>query len=40
MYLRWIYWPVRKAIENHGGKLTYDAISDMKYLEACILGEF
>jgi len=31
---------VRKAIENHGGKLTYDAISDMKYLEACILGEF
>ncbi|KAI8046327.1 hypothetical protein M5D96_002529 [Drosophila gunungcola] len=28
---------VRSAIEKHGGKLTYDAISDMKYLEACIL---
>ncbi|KAH8383087.1 hypothetical protein KR009_006667 [Drosophila setifemur] len=28
---------VRQAIENHGGKLTYDAIQDMKYLEACVL---
>ncbi|XP_043947048.1 probable cytochrome P450 6d5 [Drosophila biarmipes] len=28
---------VRRAIENQGGKLTYDAISEMKYLEACIL---
>ncbi|XP_070071197.1 probable cytochrome P450 6d5 [Drosophila takahashii] len=28
---------VRRAIEKHGGKLTYDAISDMKYLEACVL---
>ncbi|XP_036672863.3 probable cytochrome P450 6d5 [Drosophila suzukii] len=28
---------VHRAIENQGGKLTYDAISDMKYLEACIL---
>ncbi|KAH8344192.1 hypothetical protein KR084_007750 [Drosophila pseudotakahashii] len=28
---------VRKALENHDGNLTYDAISDMKYLEACIL---
>jgi len=31
---------VHRAIENQGGKLTYDAISDMKYLEACILGKF
>ncbi|XP_043947047.1 probable cytochrome P450 6d5 [Drosophila biarmipes] len=28
---------VRKALENHGGRLSYDAIADMKYLEACIL---
>ncbi|XP_017026619.1 probable cytochrome P450 6d5 [Drosophila kikkawai] len=27
---------VRQAIEKHGG-LNYDAISDMKYLEACVL---
>ncbi|XP_017032888.1 probable cytochrome P450 6d5 [Drosophila kikkawai] len=27
---------VRQAIEKHGG-LTYDAISDMKYLEACVM---
>ncbi|KAH8248903.1 hypothetical protein KR032_004110 [Drosophila birchii] len=27
---------VRQAIEQHGG-LTYDAISDMKYLEACVM---
>ncbi|KAH8243205.1 hypothetical protein KR032_005371 [Drosophila birchii] len=27
---------VRKAIEEHGG-LNYDAIADMKYLEACVL---
>lgn len=30
---------VRKAIESHGGRLSYDAIQDMKYLEACVLGE-
>ncbi|KAH8250912.1 hypothetical protein KR038_004590 [Drosophila bunnanda] len=29
---------VRQAIEKHGG-LTYDAISDMKYLEACVMGK-
>ncbi|EDV44045.1 uncharacterized protein Dana_GF16231 [Drosophila ananassae] len=28
---------VRSAIASHGGKLTYDAIQDMKYLEACVL---
>ncbi|EDV48829.1 probable cytochrome P450 6d5 isoform X1 [Drosophila erecta] len=28
---------VRSAIEKHGGMLTYEAISDMKYLEACVL---
>ncbi|XP_017046931.1 probable cytochrome P450 6d5 [Drosophila ficusphila] len=28
---------VRNAIEKNGGKLTYDAVSDMKYLEACVL---
>ncbi|KAI8046321.1 hypothetical protein M5D96_002523 [Drosophila gunungcola] len=29
---------VRSAIEKNGGTLNYDAISDMKYLEACVLG--
>ncbi|XP_016978460.1 probable cytochrome P450 6d5 [Drosophila rhopaloa] len=28
---------VRRAIEKNGGKLNYDAVADMKYLEACIL---
>ncbi|KAH8268598.1 hypothetical protein KR026_009903 [Drosophila bipectinata] len=28
---------VREAIERNGGKLNYDAIQDMKYLEACVL---
>ncbi|XP_052858632.1 probable cytochrome P450 6d5 [Drosophila gunungcola] len=28
---------VRSAIEKNGGTLNYDAISDMKYLEACVL---
>ncbi|XP_017091713.2 probable cytochrome P450 6d5 [Drosophila bipectinata] len=28
---------VRNAIEKHDGKLTYDAIQEMKYLEACVI---
>ncbi|KAH8268597.1 hypothetical protein KR026_009904 [Drosophila bipectinata] len=28
---------VRLAIERNGGKLNYDAVQDMKYLEACVL---
>ncbi|XP_017084417.2 probable cytochrome P450 6d5 [Drosophila eugracilis] len=28
---------VHNAIEKNGGKLNYDAIADMKYLEACIM---
>lgn len=27
---------VRKAIKKHNGKLTYDALADMKYLEKCL----
>ncbi|EDW24590.1 GL24232 [Drosophila persimilis] len=28
---------VRSTLEKHDGKLSYDAIQDMKYLEACVL---
>ncbi|XP_022217127.1 probable cytochrome P450 6d5 [Drosophila obscura] len=28
---------VKSALEKHDGKLTYDAIQDMKYLELCIM---
>lgn len=30
---------IRNAIVKNDGKLNYDAIQDMKYLEACVLGE-
>lgn len=31
---------INQVLETHGGQLTYESISEMKYLEKCIDGEF
>lgn len=31
---------IDRTLEEHNGKITYDSISDMKYLESCIDGSF
>ena len=35
-----VHQEIDSVLERHDGKITYDSISDMKYLEACIDGEY
>lgn len=33
-----VHEEIDRVLTEHDGKITYDAVSDMKYLEACIDG--
>lgn len=34
-----VHEEIDRVLEKHGGQMTYDAVSEMKYLESCIDGE-
>lgn len=35
-----VYEEINRVLERHDGKITYEAVSEMKYLEQCIDGSF
>lgn len=35
-----VYEEIQRVLEKHGGKFTYESISEMKYLENCLDGQY
>lgn len=35
-----VHEEIDSVLERHGGEITYESVTDMKYLEACIDGKF